>query len=243
MGEPKRITRPYGIHSKLSYTITLISVVFLLYIGLTHINDPDQWSRDFSQLVLLEALFAMTGLLFTDMFYIKEFSIFPKKETQRPITIVTMVVVVIGLLTTQIIQVLSKVPYTISEAEIALGIVFSAPAEEAFFRAFFLTFMSFISESFDLKRYTLFKYKERKTGVEVVVGLNGFEFVAAFISAIMFALMHINYYGDNALMLSLFLMGLLFSFLFIFTKDITGLIIAHLLLNILVVSQWYLFVV
>jgi len=243
MPEPRKRAERYGIHSKVSYALVSISVVVLLYIGLRHINDADQFSRDFSRLVLLEAMFAISGLFFTDIFYLREFSLYPKKEKARPITLITVIVFISSAFLSEVIQVVSRVPATISNAEIALGIIFSAPAEESFFRGFFLSFISWGSEYFKLKRYTLFTYTDRKNGVVFRFGVNGVELVGGFVSAVMFAMTHINYYGDTAMVMSLFFMGLLFSFLFLFSRDITGLILGHLLLNILTVAQWFYFVV
>lgn len=243
MPEPTKRTERYGVHSKLSYVLISISVVVLLYIGLRHLNDADEFSRNFSRLVLLEAIFATTGLFFSDLFYLKTFTFYPNKRTARPITLITVIIFISSAFLSEVIQVISRVPATISDAEIALGIIFSAPAEESFFRGFFLSFISWGSEQFKLKKYSLFNYTDRKTGVQFILGVNGVEFVGGFVSALMFAMMHVNYYGDNAMIVSLFFMGLLFSFFFLFSRDLTGLVLGHLLLNIMTVAQWFYFVV
>ena len=212
MPEPGHKRKTYGVHSNISYLLISVSAVILFYIGFTHINDPDEFSRNYSRLVIIEGVFAVTGLFFSDMFHLEKLDLYPKKETARPITIITMMVFVSGLLLSEAIQIGSRVTLTISETEIALGIIFSAPAEESFLRGFLLSFTSWLSDRFNVKRYVAFTHVDEKSGLKTTVGMSGFEFVGCFVSAIIFALMHVNYYGNDAMILSLFLMGLVFLY-------------------------------
>ncbi|KKK44099.1 hypothetical protein LCGC14_0931820 [marine sediment metagenome] len=90
----------------------------------------------------------------------------------------------------------------------------AAVIEEAFFRMFFISF--FIQ-----------KYPNKRIGI--IIGV--------FVSSFIFMIAHWASYGDSlSLMLSMFFGGLLFSAYYLVFKDITISMLAHLIINLIVIQ-------
>jgi membrane protease YdiL (CAAX protease family) len=228
--QQKDLNYGLSIHSKLSYFLTTLTILIQFYLGFTHISDTDPTGRYFSTFCLIEGMFAIGGLFLPDLIRGYRLGLYPKDRFKR-ISTITIFVFIVSLVLNMLIQAIIKVPLTIRDIEMALAIVFAAPAEEMFFRAIFIETFSKTSEKLDLGSIVISKKKNRKIGHLEIVGL--------FVSSIAFALLHVNYYDDIRLMSIVFLGGLIYAVFYWNYRDITGCILAHFALNIIAVFQTF----
>jgi len=133
--------------------------------------------------------------------------IFPQKLKKVELETITRAIIITLFIVG--IQILTSLKLSVSSTEKALYYVFAAIGEELFFRAFLLELM---------KKFNVNKI------------------VSVFVSAGLFAAIHINYYGDLMALLSVFLGGLLLAVFYILYRDITANILAHLINNLIAVG-------
>lgn len=222
-----------SIHSKLSYFLGLLTIVIQFYLGFSHITDVDYAGQYFGTMSIIEGIFCLVGMFLPDILKFKRFDLYPG-DRFRPLTSKTALVFMICLSLNIIIQIIIQIPLTIRDIEMALAIVFAAPAEELFFRAFLIGIFDRISDEVEEDKLS------RKTGISALsIILSGtvFGIFSWFFTSTLFALFHVNYYNDIRLMLIVFLGGMVYSIAYWKMRDITGCILAHFALNIYAVVQ------
>jgi len=217
-----------SINSKISYILGILTIIVQFYLGFTHIGDSDPASRQFVTLNFMEGTFVIIGLFLPDIIRGLKPSLYPKNNF-RPITFMTFIVLITTLTLNMLIQTISQVALSIRNVEMAFAILFSAPAEELFFRAFLGETFAKLSRSSGLKDIQI--TKKRSIGHIEIMGF--------IMSAILFTLLHVNYYGDIRLLFVVFFGGLIYSVAYWATKDITGCMLAHFALN--AIATWQIF--
>jgi len=206
------------VHTKMSYYIILLAIVIQMYLFIRH-SDSLQ-----GQLSLFEALMGISGLILTDFIRSKELTIIRTRKFQKPNRQLFFRFIVILAVIGLIQVVFQMIPLTFKNYEFALAIIFAAPLEEVFFRALLLEpFIQFGKD--DTTRIKL-------TGKK---SISYTEIIGVMISSILFAAFHINYYSNVNLMLVVLFGGMWLGFSYIYTKDLTALILAHFGLNLLAV--------
>ena len=208
------------VHTKISFYSILIAIVVQTYLFIRHTDER------FGQVAGFEALFAFIGLIGVDLIRNRKLTFFNKNLQKPSKNLLTRTLIILSVIA--IIQVVFKfIPLTIKDYEMALAIVFAAPAEEIFFRALFLE--PFIKLGKNSERIQITK-KRSITYVEII---------GIIMSGVFFAIFHINYYGNINLMLIVLIGGIWLGFMYIFYRDITALILAHFMLNLMVVGQQF----
>lgn len=221
--EPEKLS----VHSKISYLLLVVAMIVQFYIGIPHLTDTDPAGLFFGTFAVLEGVFALISLISIDIIRGLGVRIYPKQETFRTIGTTTMMVFIVSLTLNMMIQFISAVPLTIKDIEMALAIVFAAPCEEYFFRGVLMEIF------FKTSEYEKKKYKVGNTFITAGI------FLGLFFSSAMFAVLHVNYYDDIRLMLIVFLGGLVYAVAYYYSKDITGVILAHFVLNVIAVGQMF----
>lgn len=224
----------YSVHSKLSYFLLLLAMVIQFFIGFRHIGDADPIGRQFGTLTIVEGIFAMFGLFLIDPINSLGLRVKPKPETYRKVGMYSLLSLTVALILNMLIQVVSKTTLTIRDEEMALAIIFCAPAEEAFFRGFLMTLFMKGDQEFskgfkDIPKVKLSRKKE----------LSMFIIFAILIDAMMFALLHVNYYDQLDLMFIVFFGGAVYAFVYFIWEDLTGVMLAHLIINVIAVWQMF----
>lgn len=208
--------------SKLDFWTIIVAVLIQAYLGFRHIGDADAFGRKFGWMTLLEAGLGLGGLLFTDIVRGHKFPPTNYREIETK-TGGRFLVIFILIVLVQVV--FFAVPLTVRDEEMAMAIVFAAPCEEVSFRA--LTMSVFIRAGQDDKdKIKIFKKEISYT-----------ELIGFLMSSAFFAILHVNYYGELSLMLTVFWGGMVFAIAYWWTNDLTACILAHFLLNILVVYQ------
>lgn len=212
-----------SIFDVFGFYIILIAGVILLIIGVRHINDKDSFGALWGRLCLMEAGFAFVGLIGVitiNAVVNEEFSIIPKfKKFDLQTILRTFFLFGIIYLVQIIFQV---VPLTIESLEMGIGIVSAGPAEESLFRGFIL--LLFIEMG------------KKKPEYKPI-----FDIIGCVLSSSIFAMIHVNYYGNIANMGIIFVSGLFYSFFILKWKDLTACVLAHMFINAWSVGQWLLF--
>lgn len=212
-----------SIFSKIAFWLIISAIGIQLYLGLRHVGDSDVAGSTFGTMCLIEALIGGVGLFFTDIIRDNRF---PPKN-YRKITLNTIIISFATFIVIAIVQlVIFAVPLTIRDEEMAFAIAFAAPVEEVFFRAFILSI--FVRFGYDDEE----KIKIPILGVVSIIEILGFGF-----SAIAFAALHVNYYGDFRLLLVVFIGGIILAIVYWRFRDLTACIFAHFMLNLIVVYQ------
>ena len=215
--------------TKLAWYLIIFSIMIEIGLGLTYIFEIDEYKNNFGTITLIEGVMALMGLLLLDVIYGKPFQFKPDSRNFKKPEFDTLLRTIVILAGIMLIQVIFFLPLTIRDYEIALAITFAAPAEEVFFRGFLISIFIVMADKGDFKKYPITKKKE----------IAPIEILGIIISSMMFALLHINYYGNNRLMLAVFASGAFLGFAYWYWKDITACILAHLSLNMYVVYQTF----
>lgn len=216
-----------SVHTQLSYWLLVMATGVELILGLIHIDEL------FGQMCLVEALFGLSGLLFLDLLHGRK-TIYPKKF--KPIHKNTFFRFGVTFGVIVLIQYLFQIVPLITSTEMALGIVFCAPVEEYFFRGIIMELTFRIGEK-SKDKFTVWKYSPKKKKPDKEMSY--IELGGILLSAVMFATLHINYYGDARLIGMVFVGGLWLSLVYWWGRDLTPIILAHFLLNITFVFQYY----
>jgi membrane protease YdiL (CAAX protease family) len=211
--------------SKLAFYLGVISALVEIYLGIRYLLiSPDEADRLFGALTMMEGIFAIIGLYAIDLLQGKRVSLRP--EEFEPISGKTWfrfpVILIVLMITQAIFQ---FVPLTVRDYEKAAAIIFAAPAEELFFRG--VIFGSFMKLGENDVKFNVTKTKKIST----------IEVVGILVSALFFAMIHVNYYGNISLLLAVFSSGIVLALFYWLWKDITSLVLAHFLLNIISVIQ------
>ena len=215
-------------HTVLSHWFVVIAVGIEIFLGIKYINEL------IGQLCMLEAVFGLSGLLLLDPFHGKDFTLYPKKF--KPIHKNTFYRFVITFSVIVVIQFIFQIIPLVTSTDMALGIVFAAVCEEYFFRGVLLE--PAFKSGFKVKdKITVWTYGSVKKKPKKQISL--IEIGAIILGAVVFASMHVNYYGDDRLLLMVFVGGLWLGAIYWWNKDLTAVILAHFLLNIVFVYQFY----
>lgn len=86
-------------------------------------------------------------------------------------------------------------------------------------------------------KFTVWKYSPEKKKPDKEMSY--VELGGIVLSAIIFALFHVNYYSQPRLLLMVFVGGIWLGIVYWWNKDLTSVILSHFLLNILFVVQFY----
>ena len=212
-----------SIHTKLSYTMTILAFSIQFFIGIRHIETL------FGQLSILESMFALSGILVLDLIHGKR-AIYPKefKPVHKDLFIRFSIIFGVIALIQYIFQ---YVPITISDAERALAIIFAGVSEEMLFRGIMME--PFFKAGINDEKLHLWGNR----------WISYMEIFGILISGTIFALFHFSYYDNLGLGLMVIVGGFWLGFSYWYWKDITAVIIAHILLNVIFVLQTYWMVV
>lgn len=195
-------------HTRPSYFFSLLGIFGFLWLSIRYGSTGSSWGN-FSLYVQLP--FITIGYFGYQI--LSKQPIFPKKFREFDVnTILSSVIVLVIVLGFQIIF---DILITITGFEQAMFTLCAAIGEELFFRGFLIS---------------LILYLLGDTPTNKVI--------ASIISATSFALAHVNYYNNLAVMLSVFASGLVYSFAFLQSKrNITIPMLGHLGNNLFVVIQ------
>ena len=219
-----------SVHTKLSYWICLIAIGIQLVLGLKNIGTT------FGQLCLVEFIFGLSGLLLLDILHGKKNSVYPKKFKKIHPNLFYRFGITFGVIVA--IQYIFQIVPLITSTEMALAIVFAPACEEYFFRGILMEPTFRVGrKAKPNQKFTVWRYssKKRKPPKEMsYVELSGI-----ILSGVMFAGFHVNYYSDIRLMAMVLVGGWWLSLAYFWNKDLTAVILAHFLLNIIFVVQFY----
>ena len=212
-----------SIFTKLVFWAGIIAFGIQAYLGLMHINDIDPVGRRFGIMALIEAGFAFFGIMFTDIvrghtFPPRRFRELHEDTFQR--TMLTFFL--IGVVQVAIFF----IPLTIRDYEMAMGMIFAAPCEEIGFRALGMSIFIRIGHN-DTNKISL--GKKRKISYIEIAGI--------IITSIAFMLLHVNYYNNLGAMVTVFFGGVVLAGIYWWWRDLTVVVLAHFVLNVLVVGQ------
>lgn len=225
MGIEKR-KQNVSVFTKLGFFLVVMGISIQLIIGLLHINDPDQYSRDWSTMALMEALFAGIGLISIDLIRGQSTGLVPKKFKKIDPNMFLHLTVILG--SWVLIQIVLQLPaLSVRDAERAFAIIFAAPCEEVFFRGFLISI--FITLGRLTPRFKI--SKKRKISFIEITGI--------LLSGLLFGMMHVNYYNMPAVLWAMVFSGIVIGFWYWYWDDLTAAILAHFILNIISVWQTF----
>lgn len=212
-----------SIFTKLSYSLAILAFSIQFFIGIRYLDTLT------GQVILLEGIFALSGILLLDLVHGKR-AIYPKKFKPIHKDLFIRFAIIFGIIA--VIQfVFQYVPITIRDAELAMAIVFAGVSEEFVFRG--IAMEPFFRWGIDDKKLHLWKDK----------WISYMEIYGIVISGTIFALFHWNYYGSLSMGLMVIVGGFWLSFTYFYWKDLTSVILAHVFLNLIFVIQTYWLVV
>ena len=229
-----------SIHTIISYVFGITATVIMLYLGLRHFNDVDEFGRNWGRFALMHSAFGFIGMLgirLTGMGEKGKRGIFPPfRKMNIASTLITSGVILLILVITQVIS--AQIILEVTATEQALYWVFSAITEELFFRATIC--YAFLFPIFRERLYTI----NSKGDPAVII----VKVITALFSGIVFGLSHVNYYG-TVMIYAVTVSGIIMSMWFLFFHasflgqvdkgyDITGMMLAHFLINLIVAGKW-----
>ena len=218
---------------KIGYILVIMAIGIQGILWLLHMNDVDEYGQYFSYIAFYEFMFALVGFLLYDAVNRRGFRI-RKKGFQKlqGALIIRLTIIIVGM---ALIQVLTQyIPLTVTDPEIAMAIVFAGPSEEVFFRGLLVSIVMTLFANvrgFEIPLPFGFLKQKKKISVWVLIGI--------VITAMAFAGIHINYYENVNLLLGTFLCGLWLGITYWYWEDLTANIVAHTLLNLIVMIQTF----
>ncbi len=237
------IKRWMSLHSIITYIATFIAVGIMLYIGIRHFNDVDEYGRTWGRFALMHVAFGFLGhisfrLVSGQPFVLDPMKLrsIPKEERKNvgfltkifhPINVKTFIWGIIVVALIMLIQFLTNfIQYEITATEEALYYIFSSVTEEVFYRGLLCYAVL----------YAIFReeiYNNRNIPAMITKGFT------AIVSGVIFGISHARYYGSNVLYAVIIggcILGLVFVY---FTKfDLTAMIMGHVLVNIFATGTW-----
>lgn len=190
-----------------SVILIVIAVGVMLYIYLRHRVSSPGWAN----YALMMIGFALIGFIGTMIL-----SQSPMKFAQFNVN--TGIRAVILLILCLITQIITQTALSISTVDRALYYVFGAVCEEVFFRVFLLNIFAKIS------------LEGKKQAWIIIAG-------GIVVQAGIFAALHGNYYGNLAMIVAVFIGGLILGIGYVLWTDATANILAHFLLNLIAVQS------
>ena len=219
-----------SVHTPLSYWFCVMAVGIQFVLGLRHINSS------FGQLCIGEALFGLSGLLFLDPLHgIKSKKvIYPNKFKKIHLNLFFRFAITFGVIV--LIQFIFQIVPLITRTEQALAIVVCPVCEEYFFRGI-LQEPTFRLGRKSKQKFIVWKYRpeKRKPPKE----MSYIELAGIILSGVVFAAFHVNYYNQPRLIGMVLVGGWWLGLVYFWNKDLTAVILAHFLLNIIFVYQFY----
>lgn len=214
-----------SIHTKISYYAGILAFIGQFIIGIPHLFDSNINDQIFGRLCLLEGSMALIGIFFIDLVRGNGIQLKPDNfRKNNPLTFMRFVIIFVIMIGIQFIT--QFIPLTIRSYERALAIIFCGVSEELFFRGFLISLFIRMGKNSNVK-FRITKKKE----ISII------EIMGILVSAVLFALIHANYYNNLAMLISVFVAGLGAGICFWIWEDLTACILAHLLLNIVAVGQ------
>lgn len=213
------------IQTVLSFALNLAAVLVMGYFTIRHWGDEPSWAQS----ALMQAGLGGIGLLGTSLLRPRKATIpgqfFKRFEIQTILR--GLGLWIIAMLT----QFISQAAFTFETQEQALYFIMAAINEESFFRGFFLG----MAQRLDPipPKFMTFPLAPSKQIPVVSV----FMWIMIIIQSIGWVLIHQNYYGQISMQIAIFLGGIIFGFFYVLWKDLTANIIAHFILNALVVGS------
>jgi len=208
-----------SVHSKLGFTLGLISIIIIFYIGFPYIFKADKFNKQNGILAIFESAFAFIGLFFTDIFKYERIQFRKKLKDDHIDSLLCSFFLLFILLIIQII--LGVFSLDISNTEIDLLKISCASAEELFFRGFILSIFIRFNKNSKFKA----KFSEKKQlSILPVIGI--------ILSSIFFTRIHVFQYDNISFLFAAFISGMILGFFYWFTQDLTACILAHLFFNI-----------
>ena len=219
-----------SVHSKLGFTLGLISIIIIFYIGYPYIYETDTFFRQFGILAIFESVFAFIGLFFTDIFICEKNQFKKKLKNDHIYSLIFGIFLffMIGLIP----NLSGVIDFAISDTEIDIFIVLCAPAEELFFRGFILSIFIKFNKNSKFK----FNFSENKY-------ISILPIIAIILSSILFVRIHVFDYNNISFLLQLFIGGILLGTFYWFTRDLTACILAHLFVNIMAVYGYHILLI
>lgn len=196
------------------------------YLWITHFQDTDEYGQHFAYIAGIECLFALSGLLFYDVVNKRGFHLKPKNFT--PISGYLLIRAVFILAGLGFIQYLVHfIPMTVKDPELALASIFAGPSEENFFRGVLISIVIAFFSNIGFK-IRVFK---KEISIWVLFGI--------ILVSLLFGAIHMNYYNDFSLLLGTILCGFWLGITYWYFDDLTAVILAHFLLNLIVMWRTF----
>ncbi|KKN04921.1 hypothetical protein LCGC14_1092610 [marine sediment metagenome] len=224
-----------SIHTKLSYIFGVMAVGIQFVIGFRYIDVL------FGQLCIVEGIFGLAGLLLLDIFHGKP--IYPKKFKKIDPDLLFRVVIIFGIIA--LIQFIFQIIPLITSTEMALAVVFCAVCEEFFFRGLLMepTFRIGKKSKKKLRVWNPRNNRNKSSWSKIFTPVDNeisyIEIFGILLQSCFFAAFHVNYYGQPRLIGMVFVGGIWLGLTYWWWRDLTAVILAHFLLNIIFIFQWY----
>ena len=215
-------------HTILSYCFCVLAVGYQFVLGFIYIDEF------FGQMCVVEGVIGLSGLLLLDLLHTGKMRIKPKKFKKIHPNTFFRFAITFGVIVS--IQYLFQIVPLITREEMALAIVFCAVCEEYFFRGMILE-LSFRGGEKSKNKFVIWRYSSKKKKPDKEMSY--IELGAIILSAVLFSSFHINYYSQPPLLLMVFVGGIWLGLVYWWNKDLTSVILAHFLLNIVFVVQFY----
>lgn len=205
-----------------------MSIIFELYLAFKYINSSNEAEALFGITTLMEGIIGAIGLFLTAPLTGHRLRFKPEQFQKYNSHTIFRAAIILGVLL--VIQMIFQyIPLTIRDEDVAIAIVFAAPAEESFFRGFLMSFFIYMSSKTPTKKIRFFSF----------FSISILELMGMALSSLLFSFLHVNYYGNMNLLVMVFFSGLVLCIFFWKWRDLTALILAHLFLNIWVVGKYF----
>ena len=207
-----KINSKEPVHTIVSFTMVLMSIIIMLYFGIRHISDEPEWAKS----AFMQFTLGFIGLLGSQL--ISEQPIIPQgKHNFKSVDLNTGIrAILIGFLGMGV-QLISKQVFSFTILEQAVYFVFAAITEEVFFRGFILTIFIKLDQ-------TKMKFSPPRL-------------VGVLVQAIGFAAIHQNYYSNLPMLISVFVGGLMLGLVYLIWEDLTANILGHFIINVIAVQN------
>lgn len=213
-----------SVHTSLSYWFCVMAIGIQFFLGIRHMTIL------FGQLCIVEGLFGLSGLLFLDPLHgikSKKF-IYPDKFKKIHPNLFFRFAITFGVIA--LIQFIFQIIPLITSTEMALAIIFCPVVEEYFFRGILMEPFFIIAKKIP-KKNKIKIWKDREISYHEIFGI--------MFNGAVFSMFHINYYGNPRLIFMVMFGGSWLAMVYWWNKDLTAVILAHFLLNIIFIAQYY----
>jgi len=195
-------------YTNIDFFMGVIAIFGLLIIGMRHL-DTWGWVN------MMEGFMALIGILSLNLIKNRDFRIMKFKRFGFN-SLPRLLVMLMGVV---LVQVLSRLPFTMDNIDLALTIVFAAVAEELFFRGFIISIFLEVQNAVNppdknkIKDIIVFGKTNLNFGIIGIIGV--------IVSSVFFAAIHTNYYADPRMMIAVFIGGLVFGFGYMYHRCVS----------------------